>query len=150
MEKTPNQNKPNNNKNQPQMKVLKKGNQGSQPSSKNTKEANKDYKTAYASVKSYEVTRGKKVGKVSKFKRWVIETLWGLKIQEAYHYEVLIHYYKGRIHPKDIVVSKEGVIFYTLMESNRVAKLVTYNALTERPVIEGQVQINRPIQKQQK
>lgn len=117
--------------------------------SKNTRK--KDNVTVkYASVKSYQVTRGKRSSKVNRFKRWLIENVWKLKIQDTYYYEVVLSYYNGRILPKDVIVSSDGIIFYVLNESNRVAKMITYNALVDKPILKGKIQIHRESNKKQK
>lgn len=133
------------NQQKPKMKVV---GQNQETSSKST---SKEKKTVvkYASVKTYQVTRGKRSSKVSRFKRWLIETVWKLKIQDTYYYEVILSYYNGRIHPKDVVVSEDGTIFYVLNESNRIAKLITYNAVVDKPVLKGKIQIHRDSNKKQ-
>lgn len=118
-----------------------------QGQSKNTKKKEIGTKTSYASVRKYQVVKGKRASKVSKFKRWLIEKVWKLTIKDTYYYNVHLDFYNGKIKPKDVVVDSNGVIYYVIDVMNNKANMVTYNALDEKPVIIGKIQIHRDNEK---
>ena len=103
----------------------------------------KEVITKLVNVVSFDITRGKKTVKANKLQKWLIEKMWGLSIQESYFYNGILRYSGGNIQEKDILVSKEGDLFYVINSNHNTASIVSYNPLPYRPIVVGKIQVNR-------
>lgn len=95
----------------------------------------------FVSIQDSEVTE-KKV--VSKYKKWQLKAAKWIGVEVADNHQYLFRIdYKGnvRLKPNDIVVNEQGLFFLVPRESNRLAMLISKDALPEKPKMYGKLYI---------
>ena len=102
-------------------------------------------------IKGHEILRKVPVdkrNKIVKFFHWLFSFTPALK----YRYQIKLKYYGHmKLRPKDVLTDQSGNIYTVIDEQNRVALLVSYTPMTDKPPIHGRLYLEgREVQQNSK